>query len=102
MDIFATMGGLAEIARREGCKASSVSEWKKRGIPLERCPRLERAYQGRVTCEQMRPDISWTRVTDPAWQWHPNGRPLVDFAAAATSTGADTSTDPQPEIRNAA
>jgi len=50
--------------------------------PAERCPAIERAFDGRVTAEQLRPDIAWVRIADPAWP-HPAGRPLIDVAAPA-------------------
>ena len=50
--------------------------------PAEHCPPIEKALDGKVTCESLRPDIKWHRVPDPAWP-HPDGRPLIDVAAAA-------------------
>lgn len=51
---------------------------KRRTPPMERCPDLERALEGRVTCEGLRPDVTWHRVPDVDWPWHPQGRPLID------------------------
>ena len=53
-----------------------------RTFPPAACPPIERALEGKVTCEELRPDIRWHRVPDPAWP-HPSGRPLIDVAAAA-------------------
>lgn len=61
-----------------GCKAPSVIEWRKRGVPADRCPTLERMSEGRFPCEEIRPDVIWVRVPDPAWRWHAAGRPLID------------------------
>lgn len=102
MDIFKEMGGLSEIARKEGCKASSVSEWKLRGIPVERCPRLERAYDGKVTCEQMRPDVVWVRIPDPDWHWHPDGRPLIDVTAVTAANDTQGQSPQEEGLRGAA
>lgn len=52
----------------------------RRQTPAERCPDIERATKGSVTCEQLRPDVSWQRVRDKAWP-HPKGRPCIDVAA---------------------
>ena len=68
------------MARLMGCKPPSVIEWRKRGIPAERCPTFERATDGATTCEALRPDVAWHRVPDIAWPWHPGGRPLIDVA----------------------
>lgn len=55
--------------------------------PIERCPAFERAFAGLVTAEQLRPDVCWHRVADPAWP-HPAGRPLIDVAAPAAQEPA--------------
>ena len=47
--------------------------------PADRCPAIERALDGRVTCEDLRPDVRWHRVPDETWP-HPQGRPLIDAA----------------------
>jgi len=62
-----------------GCRVPSVIEWRKRGIPQERCPAIERATQATVTVETLRPDVHWARIPDPAWP-HPAGRPVIDIA----------------------
>lgn len=67
------------MARLVNCKAPSVIEWRKRGIPAERCPAIERATQGAHTVEALRPDVSWIRIPDSTWP-HPAGRPAIDIA----------------------
>jgi hypothetical protein len=79
MDVITELGPSA-IAAMCRCKAPSVVEWRKRGIPPERCVQIESASAGKYTCEAMRPDVCWHRVPDPTWP-HPNGRPLIDVAA---------------------
>lgn len=86
MDIISDLGGVSAVARMVGCKPPSVMEWRKRGIPADRCPTIERASLGKVACEQLRPDIAWHRVPDAAWPWHPEGRPLIDVARAQLAT----------------
>lgn len=78
-ELIATMGGPAAVARMLGIKSPSVIGWKGR-VPQDRCPDLERAMAGKVTVEQLRPDVRWHRVPDPSWP-HPGGRPLIDAAA---------------------
>ena len=53
---------------------------RRRPTPPDRCPAIERATEGRVTCEELRPDVRWQRVPDPAWP-HAGGRPCIDVAA---------------------
>lgn len=107
------LGGTLAVARMAGVAAPSVTAWRRRGIPMERCPALEAGTEGRYTCEQMRPDVRWVRVADAAWPWHPKGRPLIDVAAnsidqrlteqgaagqqspaAGTSSGEETAAEP--------
>ena len=64
-----------------------------RAFPTEYCPAIEKATYliGRpVTCEQLAPTVSWRRVPDPDWPFHPEGKPLVDPAPALS---ADTTAE---------
>lgn len=74
--LISTLGGPTAVARTLGIKAPSVIGWGDR-IPAERCPDIERAFG--KPCEQLRPDVRWQRVPDPAWP-HPDGRPCIDVA----------------------
>jgi DNA-binding transcriptional regulator YdaS (Cro superfamily) len=73
------LGGPTAVARMVGCRVPSVIEWRKRGIPADRCPAIERATSGAVTVEALRPDVAWSRIPDPSWP-HPAGRPVIDVA----------------------
>jgi DNA-binding transcriptional regulator YdaS (Cro superfamily) len=77
-------GLAAAIARESGLSRPYV--WQcaagRRRWPLTALPAIERATEGRVTVEQLRPDVRWHRVPDPAWP-HPQGRPCIDVAAPA-------------------
>lgn len=53
-------GSQSELARRLGVVPQVVHNWIKRGqVPAERCPDIERATDGRVRCEDLRPDVDW-------------------------------------------
>ena len=77
-----------DLASRLGVSKAAVSQWFSGRPPADRCPSIERATAGRVTVDQLRPDVRWVRVTDPTWP-HPEGRPCIDVAAPV-------------EVRNAA
>ena len=79
MSMIDQLGGPTAVARMVGCRVPSVIEWRKRGIPADRCPAIERATSGAVTVEVLRPDAAWSRIPDPAWP-HPAGRPVIDVA----------------------
>jgi DNA-binding transcriptional regulator YdaS (Cro superfamily) len=90
------VGSARALARRIGVKPPTVSQWIKgldgasvqassdaRLIPKDRCPAIELATGGAVTVEQLRADVRWVRVPDPAWP-HPDGRPCIDVATPAS------------------
>jgi DNA-binding transcriptional regulator YdaS (Cro superfamily) len=73
-----------------GIGVSSPFLWQcatqRRKLPPDRCPAIEQATKGEVTCEELRPDVCWVRVPDTDWPWHPAGRPLIDVTAQASDT----------------
>jgi DNA-binding transcriptional regulator YdaS (Cro superfamily) len=75
-------GGQARLALLLGLKPPTINQWIKgiRPVPDEHCPAIERATDGAVTCEAMRPNSPWRRIPDKSWP-HPKGRPVLDFAA---------------------
>ena len=75
-------GRVNELAGQIKVPAALVSQWKTeaRPVPIERCPDIERATEGLVTCEELRGDVTWIRVPDSSWP-HKNGRPLPDHAS---------------------
>lgn len=79
-DLIDQLGGPTAVALMVQCKPPSVTEWRKRGIPVDRCPAIERATGGQWPCETLRPDVAWIRVPDSTWP-HPGGRPCHDVAA---------------------
>ena len=81
MDVISDLGGVSAVAKMVRCRPSSVTEWRQRGVPPERCPQIERESAGRFPCELLRPDLFWVRVPDALWPWHPDGRPAHDLAA---------------------
>lgn len=54
-----------DFAKALGVPAPLLSQWtatdltKRRQVPAERCPEIEKATAGAVTCEELRPDIDW-------------------------------------------
>lgn len=55
------VGGRRALAGILAVTPSAISQWEtgKRPIPAERCPTIERATAGAVTCEDLRPDVDW-------------------------------------------
>lgn len=80
-DACTNLGGATALARAVMVSPPMVTQWLRglRRVPAERCPQIERATTGAVTCEALRPDVAWTRVPDPDWP-HAAGRPLIDVA----------------------
>ena len=55
------VGGQTALARLIGIATPTVNQWvkQKRPIPAERCPTIEKATNGAVRCEDLRPDVDW-------------------------------------------
>ncbi len=52
----------SSLAAKLGMKNSVlVNQWANgvRQVPAERCPAIERATDGAVRCEDLRPDVEW-------------------------------------------
>ena len=49
------------MARILDVKPPTVNQWisGERPIPAEQCPAIERATNGQVKCEELRPDVDW-------------------------------------------
>lgn len=75
-------GDATALARILAVTAVQVSHWRnlQRPVPEGRCPTIEQATDGQVTCEELRHDLHWVRIPDKNWP-HPKGRPLVDHFA---------------------
>jgi DNA-binding transcriptional regulator YdaS (Cro superfamily) len=55
-------GGQSALAAAIGVKQQLVWSWLHRGggrVPAEHCPAIERATNGAVRCEELRPDVDW-------------------------------------------
>lgn len=58
-------GGQSELAGRIAKAQSVISFWLRSGtpVPAEYAIKIERAVEGAVTREELRPDIIWDRVS---------------------------------------
>lgn len=83
------LGGQRALATALRISAPTVHQWINgaRRVPEDRCPEIELACKGAVTCEQLRPDLTWVRLPDPSWPLSA-GRPLLDHAARLDSAPA--------------
>lgn len=52
-------GSQADLARALGVLPQHLTNWRKRGIPADRCPDIERATG--LRCEDLRPELHWNR-----------------------------------------
>lgn len=79
--------GPSATATHLGMSPAAVSQWLSgtRQTPPERCPDIERLCGGRITADQLRPDVRWQRVPDLSWP-HPDGRPCIDVARELAAT----------------
>lgn len=57
------------MARAIGRSVQTVCNWSLRGnVPAEHCPAIERATNGAVRCEDLRPDVEWHVLRTPREQ----------------------------------
>jgi DNA-binding transcriptional regulator YdaS (Cro superfamily) len=56
------VGSQAALAAALNVTKAAVSQWKDedRKVPAEHCPAIERLTNGKVRCEDLRPDIEWS------------------------------------------
>ncbi|WP_431106667.1 transcriptional regulator [Variovorax paradoxus] len=82
-------GAASRLSREIGVSPVLISQWASdaRPVPAERCPPIERATSGVVTCETLNPSEPWRRIPDSVWP-NPGGRPVLDFAARANAEEA--------------
>lgn len=65
-------------------KRQHIEHWLASGrVPWDHCATVERVTEGRWPCEELRPDLTWSRVRDRAWKWHRDGRPVIEASKAA-------------------
>lgn len=57
--VFELVGGQSGLAKHFGIRPWAVAKWRKSGVPAERCLEIERITEGKVTCEELRPDVNW-------------------------------------------
>lgn len=83
--VDAERGRASRLAAALGVDAPLISYWAndKRPPPADRCPAIEEFTGGAVTCEELRPDLTWVRVECDGW---PNGKPLLDVAPEEDTT----------------
>lgn len=90
------LGGAAKLAALLGVSAQAISNWKERGVPIERCLAIELATNGEVTRRDLRDDwlTIWPeldrrddqRDTDPAPKVSPDTNGKGAHAKAAKHT----------------
>jgi DNA-binding transcriptional regulator YdaS (Cro superfamily) len=63
------LGTQDALAAALGIRSASISGWRERGkVPAERCLAIEKATQGAVTCQDLRPDVFGPTPAAPAPQ----------------------------------
>lgn len=83
------VGGQTKMARLLNVKPPTVNQWIHcvKQIPAERCPEIEKAVNGAVTCEELRPDVDWaylrSSVGTPKKFIEPEPEPLTSVTKEA-------------------
>lgn len=70
-DAIDMAGGVGALAAQIGVAPSAPSMWRKRRrVPADQCPAIERATKGAVRCEDLRPDVPWDVLRGQAAATH--------------------------------
>ena len=61
-------GGPTKVSRACGVSVQAVCFWRDglRTLSADHCITLEKLNQGRIRCEDMRPDVDWAYLTSAA------------------------------------
>jgi DNA-binding transcriptional regulator YdaS (Cro superfamily) len=63
---IALADGPVALARKLDVPLSLPSMWRSRGrVPADYCPAIERVTEGKVRCEDLRPDVEWSVLRVP-------------------------------------
>ena len=63
-DAIDHVGSISNFARLLGVTPQAVCFWRdgKRRIPADKCPLIEQATGGAISCEVLRPDVMWSII----------------------------------------
>jgi len=77
-------GRAAALARSICVSPVTIHQWAFRPdkqVPAERCPAIEKATGGAVTCEELRPDVDWQFIrANPVSLSQPKENPINPVA----------------------
>lgn len=59
---IALLGNKSALARAIGITPWALSKWDINKPPKDRCLAIEKATQGKITAEQLRPDVNWNYI----------------------------------------
>ena len=65
---IAVTGGATTLANLLGASVPAIYSWRNgtRSFPAELCIPIEKATQGAVRCEDLRPDVDWSYLRGTA------------------------------------
>lgn len=59
------LGSKSNLAKQFNILPWNITKWERTQVPAERCPDIERLTYGKVTCEELRPDVNWEVLRKP-------------------------------------
>lgn len=95
---IARLDGVGKLAAAIGVGQTVISNWRARGTTPDAtsCAAIEKATEGEVTVEVLRPNDRWLRVLDATWP-NPAGRPLLDVAFSDSKPNPPQTPDPKAQ-----
>lgn len=77
---------MAALAKALFLNPDQVRQWRHghegRRPNADNCAALERVSNGAMTCEELRPDLAWSRIKDADWPGK-RGRPVLEVSRDA-------------------
>ena len=62
-----SMGGIPKLADAIGVSLATIYDWRRgrRSVSAKSCMHIERATNGTIKCEDLRPDLDWAILRQP-------------------------------------
>lgn len=62
--VIGILGSQVALAKAVGVQRQAVFGWASGRylVPVKHCPKIEKAVNRQVTCEQLRPDFDWSVI----------------------------------------
>jgi DNA-binding transcriptional regulator YdaS (Cro superfamily) len=90
--------GTANLARAIGVEPNVVSNWRKRKVvPVEACPDIERATNRQVLCEELNDKVDWAYIRASAQSIADSPNGVIDSIKTIDDTQQNAGGEVDPD-----